>query len=204
MLEPRKGIITFRAEGNNTRGNLYYSRVIHWPGIVSRCATKGSASGVTIGRGYDMKKRSRESILNDLRISGIPLEQANKISLAAGVHNCDALSFVRRYKNDIGEISEIQQVKLFNITYQKYESDASRIYNRYRSVNSHSWNKLNERIKEIFVDMIYQGVLNTRLGDVSAFENNDIDSVINLIHSNIRISQYELGRNRIRYLRNGI
>lgn len=203
MLEPRKGIITFRAEGSNVRGDIYYSRVIHWPGIVTRCATKDSASGVTIGRGYDMKKRSRESVLNDLRISGVPFEQAKKISLAAGLHNCEALSFVIENKNDIGEISEVQQVNLFNITYPKYESYASKIHNKYGRVNSNPWGILNDRIKDIFIDMLYQGVINKNLGDISAFESNNIDSVVNLINSNKRISKYETGRNRVRYLRDG-
>ena len=204
MLEPSKGIVTFRAEGNNIRGSLYYSRVIHWPGIVNQCSTSRSASGVTIGRGYDMKYRNRQSILNDLRISGIPFEQANKISLAANIHNCQALYFVRRYKDNIGEISETQQVNLFEIVYSKYELDASRIYNKYKSAISTPWENLNERIKEILIDMIYQGVINTRLGDISAFERNDVESVIDFISSNKRINQYEPGRHRVRYLRNGV
>jgi len=204
MLEPSKGIVTFRAEGNNIRGNPYYSRVIHWPGIARQCEARGSASGVTIGRGFDMRERSKESILHDLRISGIPFEQASKISLAARVHNCNALAFVRKYRDDIGEINEIQQLKLFNITYLKYVSNAERIYTRYKKPNSPSWSSLNERIKEIFVDMIYQGVLNVRLGDILPFERNDIESVVSFISSNRRINQYEPGRNRIRFLRDGI
>ena len=56
MLEPKEGLLTFRAEGNNTRGSLFYSRVIHWPGRLAECSRSGS--GVTIGRGYDMKHRS--------------------------------------------------------------------------------------------------------------------------------------------------
>ena len=29
MLEPKEGLLTFRAEGNNTRSSPLYSRVIH-------------------------------------------------------------------------------------------------------------------------------------------------------------------------------
>ena len=57
-MEPREGLLTFRAEGNNIKGSRYYSRVLHWPGIPSQCKRFGS--GVTIGRGYDMKHRSSE------------------------------------------------------------------------------------------------------------------------------------------------
>ena len=41
-LRVAAGQVTFDAEGNDTPGSLYFSRVVHWPG--------NSKSGVTIGR----------------------------------------------------------------------------------------------------------------------------------------------------------
>lgn len=35
MLEPKKGILTFRAEGNNIRSSKDYSQKLHRPGISS-------------------------------------------------------------------------------------------------------------------------------------------------------------------------
>ncbi|WP_250318501.1 hypothetical protein [Rosenbergiella gaditana] len=75
-MEPREGILTFRAEGNNISGSRYYSRKIHWPGIESRCNQYGS--GVTIGRGYDMKERSETQIIHHLTLAGIPTVKAKK------------------------------------------------------------------------------------------------------------------------------
>jgi hypothetical protein len=84
MMEPREGLLTFNAEGNNVRSNRYYSRVLHWPGILSQCKKFGS--GVTIGRGYDMKHRSSEKIIRDLTYAGIPLEKAKKIAENASLY----------------------------------------------------------------------------------------------------------------------
>lgn len=199
MLEPSKGLITFRSEGNNFKNNQFYSRVIHWPERMKLCDSSGAASGVTIGRGYDMKHRSRASILRDLRMAGIPLEQAHKISFAAKLHKCQAGSFVLKNKNDIGEITEAQQVKLFNLTYPAYESDAHRFYNKYKSNNSVQWEYLNLRIRDVLIDMKYQG--NLRRSDILIFEKNNVNEIIELILSTPRIRQYEAARNRVNYLR---
>ena len=76
-MDPREGILTFMAEGNNIPGSRNYSRKIHWPGISSKCQSYGS--GVTIGRGYDMKHRLPAEIIKDLTLAGIPIEKAKKL-----------------------------------------------------------------------------------------------------------------------------
>lgn len=55
-----RGRFTYEHEGHNS--GFYNSKRIHWP---------GSASGVTIGRGYDMRKRTRDAVINDLIAVGI-------------------------------------------------------------------------------------------------------------------------------------
>lgn len=32
-MQPKQGLLTFRAEGNNITNSRYYSRKIHWPGV---------------------------------------------------------------------------------------------------------------------------------------------------------------------------
>ncbi|WP_241627551.1 hypothetical protein [Rosenbergiella epipactidis] len=199
MLEPKKGIVTFRAEGNNIKNSPYYSRVIHWPESVKTCSSLNERSGVTIGRGYDMRHRTRDAIIRDLRTAGVPLEQANKISLGSKLHNCNAASFVLKNRNEIGEITEDQQIRLFNLTYPKYEIDAKRFYEKYRRINSPLWDELNIKLRDIFVDMKYQGVLHKV--HVLTFEKNSANEVIELIESRQEIRQYENGRNRVKYLK---
>ncbi|MEW5287776.1 hypothetical protein ABW286_00930 [Erwinia papayae] len=86
MLEPKEGLLTFRAEGNNLAGSRYYSRKLHWPGVASKCNAYGS--GVTFGRGYDMKHRSAGEIIADLTYVGIPVGQAKKIAGGAYKSHC--------------------------------------------------------------------------------------------------------------------
>jgi len=56
-LNPMEGGLTFDAEGQERRGR-YFSRVAHVP---------GPWSGVTIGRGYDLKYRKADEVVNDRR-----------------------------------------------------------------------------------------------------------------------------------------
>ena len=202
MLDPDRGIITFRAEGNNIRNSKFYSRVIHWPENIKKCSSLDAKSGVTIGRGYDMRHRSKELIIRDLRMAGVPIEQAHKISLAAKLHNCDASAFVSKNRNDIGEITEIQQLKLFNLVYMRYQSDAEIFYNKYKSNDSLQWRSLDVKIKDVFIDMKYQGVLHRN--HILIFEKNNISDIIQLIQSTPKLNQYENARNRIGFLKGNV
>lgn len=62
-----------------------------------------------------------------LKRSGIKKEQAELISDAAGLKGCAAYDFVTKYKDKIGEISEVQQLSLFEITYNELKRDVERI-----------------------------------------------------------------------------
>ncbi|WP_042298566.1 glycoside hydrolase family protein [Paraburkholderia bannensis] len=57
---------------------------LHWP---------GGDSGVTLGPGYDMKARSAESIIVDMKAIGIDDSTAHAISGAAGLHGPGAKAF---------------------------------------------------------------------------------------------------------------
>ena len=77
-MKPQKGLLTFMAEGNNSPTSQYYSRKLHWPGISLKCSIY--RSGVTLGRGYDMKYRTVNEIVNDLTYSFIPIDKARAIA----------------------------------------------------------------------------------------------------------------------------
>lgn len=195
-MEPKEGGLTYRAEGNNIPGSPYYSRKIHWPGLSFRCHAYGS--GVTIGRGYDLKHRSRREIVHDLTLAGVPSEQAEKIAEAAKKSHCSASDFVKREREYIGEITELQQLRLFELTYQKYIVDSIRFYNKYKKTTSVSWEKLDSTLKDVFVDMKYQGVLYSDM--VPIFGRNKKQDVINLIKSVPILHSHEVGRGRISYI----
>ena len=116
----QKGQLTFDAEGLETRGR-YFSRVPHVP---------GPWSGVTIGRGYDMKEKSGEKIRSDLIAAAINPEIAEKFALASGLSGDKAKEFIRAHNLEQVEISPEQQKKLFITTYDELEKDVIRICNK--------------------------------------------------------------------------
>ena len=58
---PETGRVTWDSEGSE--GGRFHSRRPHVP---------SDSSGVTIGRGYDMKSRPRSAVLTDLLRAGVP------------------------------------------------------------------------------------------------------------------------------------
>jgi len=81
--EPTVGLLTFRAEGNE--GGRCHSRVFHVP---------TESSGLTIGRGYDMKMRSKSEIRDDFLEAGQDTTVATLISQAAGMTGTHAEDFI--------------------------------------------------------------------------------------------------------------
>ena len=54
--------MTFDAEGNDNPGSRYFSRKLHVP---------SAWSGITVGRGYDIKYKKKTVVLRDLRAIGL-------------------------------------------------------------------------------------------------------------------------------------
>lgn len=196
MLEPKEGLLTFRAEGDNYPGSRYYSRKIHWPGNSAGCAR--DASGVTIGRGFDLGNRTKAEAYSILIMAGIPPENARKIANGAGLKYCQVEKFVRSNERVVNDITEKQQLDLFEIIYPDYLNRARRFYYSRKGKDAVSWDNLNQALKDVFVDMFYQGRLEP--GRVKCFEKNSRNDVILFIKSNQQLSKDEIGRNRIGYL----
>ncbi|SER25536.1 toxin homologue of phage lysozyme [Rosenbergiella nectarea] len=199
-MEPKQGLLTFLAEGNNVPSGIYYSRKIHWPGNSLQCDK--FASGVTIGRGYDLKNRNEGEVIKDLTMSGIPLDKAKKIAQGVTKSHCLASNFVKKNKGSIEEITEIQQLRLFENTYPKYVIDSEKFYNKHKNNECVPWNELEQPLKDVLVDMKYQGRLEINM--IPIFGKNSKKAVIELIHKRSKLSSDELGRKRIPYLENNI
>jgi len=69
------------------------------------------------------------------------------------------MNFIKGYGPLVGEISHLQQVRLFEIAYREKCEFAKGVYSRQSKsiANPISWSALDSRIKEVFVDTIYQG-----------------------------------------------
>lgn len=191
----KEGKITFEAEGNDTPGSPYFSRVIHWPG--------NDLSGVTLGRGYDMGSRSESEIYNHMVSAGINHVQAAKISAAKELKGTNARDFVTVNKEDIGSITREQQIALFNLIYPNYVSRAISNYDHWTAGEPTRiiWNNLDQVIREVLVDFVYQGFTQGP-NPMKAGMTNNTDTLIHYIENTSAISQYEAGRRRADYIRN--
>lgn len=186
----KNGLITFLAEGNDSPNSIAFSRKIHHPSF---------DSGVTIGRGYDLKERSKALIYHDLMSAGLPTAQAKKISEASKISGHKAIIFVRQHREDIGEITRSQQVTLFNNIYPNYVKITKLRYERITSTyHGCPWNKLNFAVRDILVDIVYQGFKGHQA--MKSASTNNIQDFVNFLRYNKEYLPYENGRNRVKYL----
>ncbi|WP_330960249.1 pesticin C-terminus-like muramidase [Photobacterium sp. 53610] len=188
------GQITFNAEGNDKDNSIHFSRKIHWPG--------NNNSGVTIGRGYDLGERTEQNVINDLMSAGISEVKSKEIAKAAGKKGTEARDFVNQNKNKIGEITRKQQNKLFNFIYPDYVRRGENNYNKWTSKYNDrtDWSSLDDKIKDILVDFVYQGFTKGGRPMEKGMKNNK-QELITYIETNVTMKSYENGRQRAKYLR---
>lgn len=107
-----------------------------------------TTSGLTIGRGYDMKMKGSSKVQQDLITSGVKIVDAKLLAKAAGLYGSLAKSFIVTNKLEKYEITQQQQVNLFNISYA--EEEAKRLCTKEDVVKKYGkcdWAKLDSRIK---------------------------------------------------------
>ncbi|MCP3852922.1 MAG: hypothetical protein GY694_22240 [Gammaproteobacteria bacterium] len=148
-LQPQLGKVTFESEG--AEGGPYHSRILHVP---------SGTSGLTIGRGYDMKTKNSIKITQDLLASGVPQKDAAVLAKAAGLSGQMAKNFVKTNKLEKYEITQQQQVKLFQISYKEEEAETKRlctkadVQTKYGNCN---WSLLDSAMKQVLVDLKFRG-----------------------------------------------
>lgn len=188
-LQPIKGRLTFEAEGSE--GGRFHSRVLHVP---------SATSGLTIGRGYDMKQKTAAKIQNDMARIGLDAESAKVLSKAAGLYGASAREFIAIHsagsktsaKGKAGpdlstfSITQRQQLDLFNISYQEEEAEAKRLCTKgdvtavYGVCN---WDLLDSGIKEVIVDMKFRGDYTAKARKLiqKAVVANDLDAFTKIL-----------------------
>lgn len=191
----KAGRLTYDAEGDNVRSSMYFSRVIHYPGD-----SPTALSGVTIGRGYDMGSRTKQKIYADLIGAGISHRQAEAMSMAAGLKGANAAAFVKKNRDIIGEITEQQQIVLFNKIFPLYVKRAKSAYAKKTEhmKEKPDWEALHPAIRDVLIDITYQG-FEGKLA-MPAATKNDIDYFINFIKTTPEYSKQDKSRGRANYL----
>ncbi len=90
-------------------------------GVSDKLYWPGGGSGVTLGPGYDMGKRSAVSVQNELTKIGVAPDVAKKIAAGAGLSGKAAEDFVKHNGNIIG-LTDSQQRALLADLLHHYEN----------------------------------------------------------------------------------
>jgi hypothetical protein len=147
--------LTYDAEGTNDPESPYYSRRVHWP---------GGASGVTIGRGYDMRYRVARQVHVDMTRAGVPWDEAQILARGALLTAMSDPSAGRWVKDDPQhgiEITVDAQEALFAIAIVPIVADVARLLSKDDVVARYGrtppWESLDRRIRGMLVDLRYRG-----------------------------------------------
>jgi hypothetical protein len=170
LMVPR-GQFTFDVEGNDIEGHRYFSRVAHWP---------GGASGITLGRGYDLGQRVK-TLESDLTSVGITGEFYDWLIGAGGLRGEAAKRYLENASPAIRQtkITRRQQHDLFLPIYDLKRGEVIRISAKQENIDLYGalvWSDLGHRIQDMVVDLIYRGDYSdpTRKHIQKAIVENDI------------------------------
>ncbi len=144
-----KGLLTYEAEG--TEGGRFHSRKLHVP---------PENSGLTIGRGYDLKRRKSSEIKTDLCAAGVSHAHATLLAGAAKLNGVNAEKFIGDNNLKTFEISIDTQEKLFITLYEEMAINVKRAFNKVDCVKTYGkvdWEKLDITIKDVVIDLQYRG-----------------------------------------------
>ncbi|TSC31415.1 calcium-binding protein [Corallococcus sp. Z5C101001] len=178
-----EGQLTFDAEGQETRG-AYFSRKAHCP---------GGASGVTIGRGYDMRERTQESVVSDLIAAGVPRGDAELLAQGAKLTGNEAAHFIARADVKVIQISPMAQKKLFSAVYGQYAADVKRISSKSDTVAKYGnvdWENLDPALKDVVVDLRYRGDYTpaTRREIQEIIAHNDLQGLYDVLSNQAKMT----------------
>lgn len=113
---PAQGSLTWSAEGQE--GGRFHSRILHVP---------SSSSGLTLGRGFDLRERDRAATGQKLATAGIAPNDASRIADGVRLRGRHAEQFIIDRDLLDFEISANVQLRLFEVVYAEMERDVVRI-----------------------------------------------------------------------------
>jgi hypothetical protein len=152
LLRVGFGQATFDAEGTELPGR-FFSRRASWPGT--------AASGVTIGRGYDLGSRTQLQVVRELTMAGVARPEALFLSAGAGLRGEHADRFIANRSDRLPILSlESQQLLFESITTPETIADIKRIFSKPDTVAAYGsvrWDALPQAIQELVFDLRYRG-----------------------------------------------
>ena len=142
-----RGQITFDVEGNE--GGRWHSRTPHVP---------SDDSGLTIGRGYDMKYRTTEQVAKQMTDAGLSADAAKLYAGGAKLSGDTAREYMKKTK--LPEITPVQQKALFLIAYDEIADYARKLCTSDEVVKKYGpvdWDKLHPIVRDLVTDLRYRG-----------------------------------------------
>jgi len=161
FLDVPWGGLIFANEGNDDASTRYFTRHPHLP--------PAGASGITIGRGYDLGQHGAAEIRTLLTRIGLKKSEVDLLAGAAGLQlvNGAGGSVTPYYNAHRAEIDAItltreQQYLIYLETYKTIEAEAERRYNTFvigsqGNGSGTAWNNLDSKIRDVIVDLNYRG-----------------------------------------------
>ncbi|UTM59085.1 pesticin C-terminus-like muramidase [Photobacterium sp. CCB-ST2H9] len=188
-----RGQLTFDSEGNDTPGDVFFTRVPHVPnnnGVVI------DNSGITLGKGFDIGSRTEAEVKNILDTVQLECKNISKklydwLVGGAGKTKQPAYNYYLTLDSKVPKSEQVItrkfQNKLFSTIYSDYESDAERITTKksvrdaYINGNDLNWGDLSQAVREVIVDLIYVGHY-TGLSDL---RGNSREKIIPAIYNDL-------------------
>jgi hypothetical protein len=161
------GQLTFDEEGEE--GGPYHSRIPHVP---------SKESGLTIGRGYDLKEKKKNDVISDLCQIGLSLEDVTLYADVVGLSGDKDEDYIKNKK--LIELTAKQQKALFKLAYHSIEEDVIRLCSKDDVVDTYgktNWQALNTKIKTLLIDLhsINHSLLSPPVTSVPADNTNTSD-----------------------------
>ncbi|PWW10111.1 hypothetical protein DES37_104212 [Mangrovibacter plantisponsor] len=188
ILTVKEGLLTFDKEGadyiiavESSRQPScmpWFSRIFHHP---------GNNTGVTLGRGFYMKKRSAGEIPSILRQAGIEEYKAQICALGSHLSGREADKFIEAYGILVREISHYQHVRVFELSYAEKVNYAKYLYVKFSAKipSRISRDNIAQKIRDTFVDTLCQRNVTAGCMVVAMAKNGSIQDVITCLKNDI-------------------
>lgn len=177
---PSKGLLTWNAEGNE--GGPFHSRKLHVP---------SASSGLTIGRGYDCRRKPARQITSDLVGCGLAASDTAVLARASGLSGRGAEEFI--IDNDLldFQVTPEQQKAIFNVSYEEEAAEVQRICAKQDVVKLYGetdWDSLNAIIRDVTIDLKFRGDYTgaSRRFLQKSIADNDLDAFSGYIKDSTR------------------
>jgi hypothetical protein len=149
IFEITWGRVTWDAEGEE--GGQWHSRIPHVP---------GPKSGLTIGRGYDLGRRSHSVVAFELIAAGVDIPTVQLLAPAAGLIGAAAQDYCELLRQQNVEITPGAQLRLFFLVYPQYVDLVRRISAKADVIELYgetNWTATHQAIKDVMVDLAFRG-----------------------------------------------